>query len=177
MRYILSIFVMVLFLTPSFVLANDQVPFGSEITSSIKNYNRATPLLATSGALNENAIRELAAKGIKTIINLRTVNEGSIEEGKKATKAGIKYINIPISRNNINNDEILAKFTKAMDSIKEPTLLHCGSGNRVGAMLTRYYISKGMDTDTAFEMGRTAGMKPSLEKVINKEKMQEKIEN
>ncbi len=165
MKYLLILLAVFSFSNTSF--AAEKVPFGSEISANIKNYNRATTLLATSGVLTESAITELAEKGITTIINLRTVNEGAQEEGVQVEKAGMKYINIPVSADTITDDKILADITTALDSITSPTLLHCGSGNRVGAILTRYYMSKGVDTAIALEKGRTSGMKPSLEQLIN----------
>ncbi len=118
MKYILTFLAVITFSNISF--AADQVPFGSDISSYIKNYNRASTLLATSGVLGEDAIIELAEKGIATVINLRTENEGSKEEGVQVEKAGIKYINIPVSADTITDDKILSDFTAAIDNIKEP---------------------------------------------------------
>ncbi len=164
MKYLLILLAVLSFSQVS--LAADQVPFGSEMKSSIKNYNRATPLLATSGALGEGAIKELSEKGVTTIINLRSREEGALEEGEKVKAAGMTYIHISVGGDTITDEQILSDLTKALDAIKSPTLLHCGSGNRVGAMLARYYLSKGENVDTAFEKGRTAGMKLSLENKV-----------
>ena len=164
MKYLLILLVSLVFSNTSF--AADQVPFAGEINSSIKNYNRATPLLATSGALGDGAVAELAEKGITTIINLRTESEGAKEEGELAKKYGITYINIPVSGETITDEKILSELAVALDNIIAPTLLHCASGNRVGSLLTQYYISKGVAIDTAFEKGRTAGMKPTLEDIV-----------
>ena len=149
--------------TSSMAFAADQVPFASDITSVVKNYNRATPLLATSGRLGEGAVKELAQKGITTIIDLRGVEEGSTQEKALAEQNSVTYINIPVNGMTVTDDKILADLTKILDEINTPTLLHCGSGNRVGALLTQYYLNKGQSKDVAFEKGRTAGMKPSLE--------------
>ena len=160
----LIIFLLVLTL-PISACADEKVPFANELESEIKNYNKATTTLATSGALGEGAVQELAEKGFATIIDLRTQKEGTSSEETEVSTSKMTYINIPVTGDGIS-DEQLANFTKAYEMAKKPILLHCGSGNRVGAMLTRYYLSKGMEKDLAFERGRTAGMKPALEKTI-----------
>jgi uncharacterized protein (TIGR01244 family) len=163
MRY-LAIFLLVLTLAmPAF--AGDAVPFGGEINSNIKNYNRETTKLATSGALGDGAVKELAKKGFKTIIDLRTKAEGTASEKESVEKASMAYFNIPVTGKGVN-DKQLAEFTKIFESAKGPVLLHCASANRAGAMLTRYYLSKGMARGAAFERGRAIGIKPSLEATI-----------
>ena len=162
-RFVLSLLFMLTIAFP--VFAEGTVPFASEITSTIKNYNRATTTLATSGTLGEGALKELAAHGITTIIDLRTPQEGVEQEATAAQKENITHINIPITGAGIS-DEDVQKFTKIYEAQNGPVLLHCGSGNRVGALLTRYYLSKNIDTETALERGLTAGMKSSFEKQI-----------
>ncbi len=164
MKYLLIVLVCVTFSSAAF--AASQVPFSSELSSKVKNYNRATPLLATSGAIDSAAINELAQKGITTIINLRTEGEGALKEQEQVEAAGMVYINIPVNGGSITDEEALVKLTDALDNISSPTLLHCGSGNRVGALLTRYYLVKGEPEEVAFEKGRTAGMKLGLEDKI-----------
>lgn len=161
-----NLIIFLLLLTfPISACADEKVPFANEIKSEIKNYNRATTTLATSGALGEGAVKELSKKEFATIIDLRTEREGTASEKSAVETSKMTYINIPVTGDGIS-DEQLANFTKVYEIAKKPILLHCGSGNRVGAMLTRYYLSKGMEKDLAFERGRTAGMKPTLEKTI-----------
>ena len=163
MKYSFALPCFLIFISPTF--ADIQVPFGNGIKSSIKNYNRATPTLATSGTIGKGGVKELAEKGFATIIDLRTENEGIAEEKKNAKLAGINYINIPVTGAGIN-DKQLATFTKMIESVQRPVLVHCASGNRVGAIWTTYRLSKGIDPKIAFEEGRTAGMQPFLEEKV-----------
>lgn len=165
MKYIFTLLYAIVFISPAASAADIQVPFGSEIQSTIKNYNRATPTLATSGTIGTGGVKELAEKGFATIIDLRTENEGTAKEKKNVESAGMRYINIPVTGAGINHKQ-LAAFTRAIERIQTPVLVHCASGNRVGALWTTYRLSKGINSDIAFEEGRTAGMNPFLEEKI-----------
>ena len=144
--------------------ASTQVPFGNEI-KTVKNYNRATTQLATSGSLNEGSVQELAQHGFKTIIDLRTEAEGTASEKTAVESAGMTYINIPVTGAGVDAEQ-LATFINAFEQAATPVLLHCASGNRAGAMWTTYRLHKGIAADIAFGEGRTAGMQPSLEEKI-----------
>lgn len=144
--------------------ASTQVPFGNEI-KSVKNYNRATTQLATSGSLGEGSAQELAQHGFKTIIDLRTEAEGTSSEKTAAESAGMTYINIPVTGAGIDAEQ-LATFIKAFEQATTHILLHCASGNRAGAMWTTYRLYQGIPAEIAFEEGRTAGMQTSLEEKV-----------
>ena len=52
--------------------ADIQTPFRNETQSPIKNYNRATPTLVTSGTIGTGGVKEPAKKGFATVIDLHT---------------------------------------------------------------------------------------------------------
>lgn len=164
MRIIRSSLLILIALFAIVSYASTQVPFGNEI-KTIKNYNRATTQLATSGSLGEGSAQELAQHGFKTIIDLRTEAEDTPSEKAAVESAGMTYINIPVTGAGIDTTQ-LAAFVKAFEQAATPVLLHCASGNRAGAMWTTYRLHKGIAADIAFEEGRTAGMQPSLEEKI-----------
>ena len=163
MKYLFILSCFLVLTSPAF--ADIQVPFGNEIQSPIKNYNRATPTIATSGTIGKGGVKELAKRGFVTIIDLRTENEGTAEEKKNVELAGMNYINISVTGAGINYKQ-LAAFTETIEKAQQPVLIHCASGNRVGALWTTYRLSKGIDSEIAFEEGRTAGMQPILEEKV-----------
>jgi uncharacterized protein (TIGR01244 family) len=165
MKYIFILLYVLVLISPSASAADIQVPFGNEIRSQIKNYNWATLTLATSGTIGAGGVKELAEKGFATIIDLRTENEGTAEEKKSVESAGMHYINIPVTGERINHEQ-LAAFTRIIEKAQTPVLVHCTSGNRVGALWTTYRLSKGIDSEIAFKEGRTAGMKPFFEEKV-----------
>jgi uncharacterized protein (TIGR01244 family) len=96
---------------------------------------------------------------------LRTEAEGTASEKKAVESMGMSYINIPVTGAGINNEQ-LAAFSNAIEDVQTPILVHCASGNRVGAIWTTYRLRKGINSEIGFEEGRPAGMKPSLEEKV-----------
>jgi len=153
---------------PVSALASGSIPFASAFGDNIVNYNKATSKVATSGVLSEKGIDQLSKHGFKTIIDLRTKAEGTEAEEKYVKEKGsIKYINIPFNGASIT-DEQLELFTKHVDESEYPLIIHCGSGNRVGAMWSSYRIKKGIPSDIALEEGFAAGMRKEMLDVIKK---------
>ena len=72
MKYIVTFLYTFLIISSAASATDKQVPFGSELQSSIKNYNRATSTLATSGTISTGGVKELAEKGFATIIDRST---------------------------------------------------------------------------------------------------------
>ncbi len=165
MRYLITIMALLTMLFAATIHATNQVPFKNQISSTIANYNRATPQIATSGVINKGGVQILAAHGFKTIIDLRTASEGVKDEKRAVELADMHYINIPVTNAGINDDQ-LAAFTEAIESVETPVLIHCASGNRVGALWATYRISKGIAQKIALEEGRTAGMRAGMEQKV-----------
>ena len=164
MKPITFLMIMLGILFASITHASNQIPFGNQV-SSIKNYNRATSQIATSGIIGDNGAEVLAAQGFKTIIDLRTPAEGTNEEKQAAEAADLHYINIPVTGEGINQKQ-LATFTKVIENTAKPVLVHCASGNRAGAMWFAYRISKGVAPEIASEEGKAAGMNPEMEQKV-----------
>ena len=78
---------------------------------------------------------------------------------------GMNYVNIPMTVAGISEEQ-LAAFTKAIETAQAPVLIHCGSGNRAGAMWASYQIRKGVDPEVALAAGRKAGMRPPMEEKV-----------
>lgn len=140
-----------------------QVPFGDKMGAEVVNYNRLRPFLATGGSIDLDEVASLKAKGFRTIIDLRTPEEGTEEERTAVEAAGMTYVNLPIAKG-APSDEQIARLAELLeDKNAAPILLHCGSGNRVGAAWAIYRARKGIPLEIAIEEGRTAGMRASRE--------------
>ena len=140
-----------------------QVPFGDKMGAEVANYNRLRPFLATGGSIDLKEVPSLKAKGFRTIIDLRTPEEGTEEERTAVEAAGMTYVNLPIAKG-APTDEQIARLAELLeDQDAAPILLHCGSGNRVGAAWAIYRARKGIPLEIAIEEGRTTGMRPSRE--------------
>jgi len=130
----------------------------------INNYYRARPDVATAGQPSDQALADIQKAGFKTIINLRTEQEGSLEEKPKVEALGLEYHNIPIGSDGISMEQV-ALFEKIFgDSANRPVFVHCASSNRVGAMwFIHQVLGEGKDEASALEEARRAGLKPNLE--------------
>ncbi len=164
MKYLVTILALTVVFSTGVVHASEKVPYTSQI-NLVQNYNRITPYIAISGLIGADGAAELAIFNFKTIIDMRTVREGTDEEMTYVKAAGMEYINVPITVKGISEEQ-LADFTKKFESAEKPILIHCNSGNRSGAMWASYQISKGVDPEKAIEQGRKAGMRPTYEEKI-----------
>ncbi|HEY5760680.1 MAG TPA: sulfur transferase domain-containing protein [Steroidobacter sp.] len=90
-----------------------------------------------SGAIDAADIGHLRAAGIEHLINLRTKEESAgLDEALVAGGLGIDYHWIPIRGAESLTLENAQMLDAALaDAGDELTLVHCGSGNRVGALI------------------------------------------
>jgi uncharacterized protein (TIGR01244 family) len=130
----------------------------------IANYYRIAPDIAASGQPTDDALADIKEAGFKTILNLRTEEEGSLDEKPKVEALGLEYFNIPIGSDGITKESV-ELFSKIVnDAEARPLFIHCASSNRVGALwYIHRVLSEGADEDAALEEARKAGLKPNLE--------------
>lgn len=142
--------------------ASPQVPFGDQGADLAVDYNRLTPTIATGGALKQGAIPNLKAAGFTTIVDLRATSDDTASEKEAAESAGLGYFNIPVTI--LPTDFQIAEFARIIDDPKNaPFFIHSTSTNQVGAMWTMYRIWEGVTPQTAFEEGRTTGLRSDSE--------------
>src|SRR5436305_13916799 len=83
-----------------------------------------------AGQPTEKALRDLRAKGVTTIVNLRMPREMAgvgFDEAALAKELGMRYVYIPLSgaAENPYGPAALDTFAEAMDSADGKVLLHC----------------------------------------------------
>ncbi len=153
-------FTIVLLLT--FSTSTDLFAHGSRL--SIKNVHIPQPNLMTGGQPSKYDLNLLARKGVKVVINLRAKGEfNDFDEEAEAKKQGLKYHSLEIS----GDEEITRENAIKLDKLigKETTLVHCASGNRVGALLAlREYFVKGKPAEVAMAFGKKLGLTGLTEK-------------
>ncbi len=114
-----------------------------------------------SGQPTAEALAQLPAAGITTVIDLRPDQEtAELDEKSVAEKAGLKYRALPIAGAADLTPENVARFDQLLkDSAAENVLIHCASGNRVGAMLAlQARWVPGKSAKEALAIGKAAGM-------------------
>lgn len=130
------------------------------------------PGLYSAGQPTIEQLRSLARDGVRTIINLRSAHEPvPFDEPRAAAEIGLRYVSIPV----VDAEALLAAtivFARALDEARRhgDTLVHCASGNRVGAVvaLDRGLIRRAT-SDEALAVGRRAGLaglEPAVAKLL-----------
>lgn len=122
----------------------------------------------SSGQPTVEAIAQLKSAGITTVIDLRPDAETpDLDEKSVAEAAGLKYRSLPIASPADLTRENVMKFDQLLkDSQQEAVLVHCASGNRVGAMMAlRAAWVEGKSTEEALAIGKAAGMTGMTEDV------------
>ena len=127
----------------------------------VQNFLLLSERTVGGGPPSAETIAEMTSLGYSTIINLRSSGEAGVaEEAELAAAAGLHYVHLPITSSTTNLRNALA-LSQALENAPEgKVLLHCGSGNRVGAMWgLKEAIENGLDADTASEVARRSGMR------------------
>ena len=109
-------------------------------TEEIFNYVKVNDQLSTAGQPTEDQLRDAAAEGFTTIINLAPVNPPYTppDEAGLARELGLTYVYIPVAWNN-PTDADFAAFEQAMDEMTGGrTPIHCAANFRVTAFYSVY---------------------------------------
>ena len=128
--------------------------------------------VVSGGQPTEDNLKQAKDQGVKVVVNLRTEGEKAefdFEE-KAATDLGMKYVNIPINGRTGDGltEENAKKLGEILAAADKPVLLHCASGQRVGALLTlkAFYVDKATP-EAALQVGHDNGLSsPALEKIV-----------
>ncbi len=117
-----------------------------------------------SGQPSQDALRELKARGVTTIVNLRTPEEMAkigFDEAELAKSLGMKYVYLPVRGNEKfpYSPDTVTKFAAAMKEADGAVLLHCTVGWRASHLWTAYLIQeRGIPVDKALESGEAINL-------------------
>lgn len=116
--------------------------------------------ITSSGQPDEAALRVFADAGYAAVIDMRGPDEDRrLDDERGAVEAlGLDYVPFPITSRDEINFDAARELDAVIESIDGPVLLHCGSGNRVGAMLALRHSLNGADDDEALAHGKDAGL-------------------
>ncbi len=114
----------------------------------------------TGGQPSPGQYDAMAKNGYKTVLSLRTPEEPGAEASAIGVKAlGMTYLNVPIAGAAGLTRENVQKFSDALARAEGPVVVHCASGNRVGAMfgLKAHWID-GASAEEALAIAKAAGV-------------------
>ena len=130
--------------------------------------------MTSSGQPNEAALQVFAESGYAVVIDMRGPDEDrGIEDFAGAVEsAGMKYVPFPVVGREAISFETARELDALLEGVEGPVLLHCGSGNRVGAVLALRESLAGADDEEAIRYGKDAGMtrsEPVVREVLEAE--------
>jgi len=132
---------------------------------TLKNARTYQQNFITGGQPSISDLETLAKKGVERIINLRGKGEfNDFNEQKVVESLGMEYINIEINGSKDLNNKNIQLFNRALSDKK--TLVHCASGNRVGAFFALdANINKNKTVSESLIIGERTGLTRLEEKV------------
>ncbi len=131
-----------------------QAPIRAVTWQSIQIYNfaRVNHDYYRGGQPMGEDYADLAAIGVKTVINLTNGNDGRSEEKALVEQYGMTYLHIPMRTRTPPTDAEIATFLAAVDD-DGAVYVHCvGGRHRTGVMTAVYRMTKdGFTADRAFK--------------------------
>lgn len=139
----------------------------------VMNAREPVPGLITAGQLTEGQMQALAAAGYTNFVSLRLPGEnGAGWEEAFAAQQGVSFTRLPVSGAEGLTRANVEELDRILDAAEgEPTVLYCGSSNRVGAMLAlRAHWLDGVGREEALDLGLAGGMtrlEPAVEHILS----------
>ncbi|WP_274560771.1 fused DSP-PTPase phosphatase/NAD kinase-like protein [Streptomyces spiramyceticus] len=133
--------------------------------SGIKHFKAVDERLWRGSAPGEDGYRELAARGVKTVVDLRA-EKMTAEQLAVPQKAGLKVVRMPIRDGQTPTNEQVAAFTNTVKTADGPVFVHCGAGvGRTGSITAAYAVRTGEATSMQAALNTLAVGPPSMEQV------------
>lgn len=145
-----------------FLLSLLAVPaFAGSPVNGIKNFHQLNQHVYRGGQPTDEGFQYLAQIGVKTVIDLREADPRSKEEEGMVSKAGMKYVNVPMTGLIPPTDTEITKILALLeDETGGPVFVHCKRGaDRTGAVIASYRIDHDhWDNDKALKEAKEMGM-------------------
>lgn len=106
-------------------------------------------------------LQELAHRGVRHVVNMRHDSEPIGYDERAAVEAlGMTYEHRPWNGVGQLDDQVFADYRAIFSRAQEPTLVHCGSANRVGAVWIAWRVlDGGVELERAVDEARRVGLK------------------
>ena len=119
----------------------------------IDNFGQVSPTYYRGAQPDGRDYADLAAVGVRTIINL-TSDDAKVDEKSMAEKVGLHYVQIPMTTHEPPTAAKLGEFLKIVtDPARQPVFVHCvGGRHRTGVMTAVYRMTQhGWSAERAFK--------------------------
>lgn len=128
-------------------------------------FHQVTPAIYRGAQPKMERFADLAAMGIRTVINLRSTPEGVERERRVVEGLGMKFVNIPLRGYRSPSDEAIGKALAEMDEAvrtQAAAFVHCKLGkDRTGTVIACFRIARqGWGNREALREAKKLGMSP-----------------
>lgn len=119
------------------------------------------PGIVSAGRLVPADVEQVRAAGIRHVIDLTPDAETpDFNEAAAVEAAGLDYSNLPLGGPSDLTHQNVLDFDRLVRNAERPLLVHCASGNRVGAMAAlRAAWVEGHSMEDAISIGHAWGLK------------------
>ena len=128
----------------------------------LRNFQKVDDHVFRGAQPTAAGFKELAQRGIKTVVDLRAIGEHSqADEQKIVTDLGMRYISVPMyGMATPKNDQVAAVLALMNDTTGGPVFIHCKRGaDRTGTVVAVYRISHdGWENKKALHEAKSYGM-------------------
>ncbi|PSB00495.1 beta-lactamase hydrolase domain-containing protein [Merismopedia glauca] len=128
--------------------------------------------LSVASQVTPEQLQQVATKGFRSVLNLRSPQEEGFltNEPQQVASLGLEYTNIPVNPSEIN-DALATEILQKIDELPKPTLIHCASGLRAGAMAFMHLAtSENLNPEQVFakagELGFDCSSNPQLKQFL-----------
>jgi tyrosine-protein phosphatase SIW14 len=118
------------------------LPLFAASAPGIRNFDQVDSHVYRGGQPTDEGFQYLAQLGVKTIVDLRETGDRSTAEKFIVSKAGMKYVSVPMSGLTPPTDAQIARLLGILeDTASGPVFVHCWRGaDRTGAVIAAYHI-------------------------------------
>ena len=97
--------------------------------------------LSLAGQPQRGDLARIKARGIQRIVTLRQATELDWDQAAAVKEVGLELIKVPFRAPHTLTDDVFDKIRKLLrETATTPTLLHCGSADRVGAVWLAFRV-------------------------------------
>lgn len=135
-------------------------PPSAEALQTIPGFRWFDPAFASAGQPERHHWLPLREAGFRSVICLRPdAEQPGRDEAAELASAGLASAFIPIATGADLTPAAVQRFMGVLAELPHPCLVHCASGNRVGALFALRESAKGgTSADAALALGRSAGL-------------------
>ena len=129
---------------------------------NLPNFQKVDDHVYRGAQPTTNGFKDLAERGIKTVVDLRDIGEHSqADEQKAVTDLGMRYVSIPMQGMSTPKDKQIAAVLALFNDVTSgPVFVHCKRGaDRTGTVIAVYRIlHDGWDGKRALSEAKSYGM-------------------